>query len=426
MQVATISWNCLPFSGKLCEAVVGRKRVLASRVEAHVRIIQFLDSVRQDDSCASRGVLELCRALAARDHSVTLITCDGTDVPEAWRHATLGFPTVAEIPPVNGPLKLLSRWSRKFLRSAIASTDLVHIHDAGDAAADHVAVLTRSEGKPFVLSTGGMIDGSVMGQGSSRILRFSRNSGNRGFGQSDVLALAQPRAASREVPLMFDLQAFQDLPHRGTCRTLLPGPVGAPAVGFAGDMHDRESVDRLIKATHILAAAGVLIHVYFAGPASSGDTSHLRTNADRQGLSGRVHYLRNVSGEQRIRMFRGCDMVILPSAHAGVSLTPFESLACGTPVITPRAGDTRSGLEECGGVLLSDSPSPTGIANAILTLVHHSERRLSMGLAGRRWAIEHLALDRTVIRFEKLYVDVIDRGAIIGVERETAATSAAG
>src|SRR5688572_18554836 len=94
------------------------------RVDA-VRLVYFLLRVRTEDGGVARTTLDLCAGLAAGGHDVTLLTFDATDVPEAWKKGEPGCPRVEELPPINGPLKLVSRWARRRLEMVLKKADLL-------------------------------------------------------------------------------------------------------------------------------------------------------------------------------------------------------------------------------------------------------------------------------------------------------------
>jgi glycosyltransferase involved in cell wall biosynthesis len=382
-----------------------------------MRIVHYLHRVRLDDAGVVRTALDLCAALAARGHAVTLITSDATDVPVGWTCGEAESPTAEEIPPLNGPLKLLSRWSRKYLEATLAKADLVHVHEFRQPAAAHVAMIARGLGKPCVVSDRGVLDRSTQGTLGKRVLmglvgnKMFRDAGTyhrTDLGGPGHIFRCLPHAVA---PLSLDLGAFRVLPHRGTCRALLPGGSHTPAICFLDSLHPNHGIDRLILATHKLAQAGVLSRVFVAGTNQAAYEGRLRGLAARLGLSGRVHFVGHLRGDAKVRMLRGCDMLVLPTSQECSALILLESLACGTPVIATRAVDRWSDLEASGGAIVLDSAGPSGVGNAIGRLIRDNDRRIAMGHAGRRWVLENLDPGRVMNQLDTLYTGLVQRAA---------------
>lgn len=130
-----------------------------------MRVVHYLHK-----ACLSRDAvgpaLLACSALASRGHEVTIVTSDPVDIPLEWQAGTAGCPRVEQIPPIANRLKLLSRWSRRFLEVRLTGAQLLHLHDPYEAGADRAAMIARKVGVPVV---------SGFGNAGFRVLLTSRS-----------------------------------------------------------------------------------------------------------------------------------------------------------------------------------------------------------------------------------------------------------
>jgi glycosyltransferase involved in cell wall biosynthesis len=63
-------------------------------------------------------------------------------------------------------------------------------------------------------------------------------------------------------------------------------------------------------------------------------------------------------------LHRLCSIFVLSSAYEGLPLVVLEALACGTPVVTTRCGETPNLLADDSGVVCEER-TPTAIASAM-------------------------------------------------------------
>jgi glycosyltransferase involved in cell wall biosynthesis len=97
-------------------------------------------------------------------------------------------------------------------------------------------------------------------------------------------------------------------------------------------------------------------------------------------LAGRVEDLGGVTNAQLRELYRGAAAFVYPSLYEGFGLPVLEAMACGTPVITSRAGS----LEEIAGdaALYVDPQEASAIGSAILDVLADPVRRSMLVAAG--------------------------------------------
>jgi glycosyltransferase involved in cell wall biosynthesis len=112
---------------------------------------------------------------------------------------------------------------------------------------------------------------------------------------------------------------------------------------------------------------------------SGRPSRELSARVENLGLTGRVHFLGDVSDAELAAAYRGAQVVLFASLYEGFGLPIVEAQACGTPVITSNV----CALPEVAGnaALLVDPQSTEEIAGAIDKLL--SDPALASNLSAR-------------------------------------------
>ena len=106
-----------------------------------------------------------------------------------------------------------------------------------------------------------------------------------------------------------------------------------PYLLFLSRIHAKKGCDLLMTAFGEAASSATDLQLVMAGPDQSGWTRDLKAEADRLGVSGRVHWPGMLRGEAKWGAFRGAEAFVLPSHQENFGIVVAESLACGTPVL---------------------------------------------------------------------------------------------
>lgn len=104
-------------------------------------------------------------------------------------------------------------------------------------------------------------------------------------------------------------------------------------------------VGRLAASKRVSVLIEALPHLPDAHAAIVGDDAdvygveaqHCRELAERLGVADRVHFLGQVDDRELADVYRGADMLVIPSLHEGYCLPVVEAMASGLPVIAARA-----------------------------------------------------------------------------------------
>jgi glycosyltransferase involved in cell wall biosynthesis len=125
------------------------------------------------------------------------------------------------------------------------------------------------------------------------------------------------------------------------------------------------------------------LDVVFVG-ADHGNLGHVKTTAERLGLSDRVHFLGFIPREDLIELYREAFALSYVTFFGPENLPPLEAFALGCPVIASEVSGVREQLQDAA--LFVDPVSPEQMADAVLRLVREDGLRQNLIDAGRKIA----------------------------------------
>jgi glycosyltransferase involved in cell wall biosynthesis len=137
---------------------------------------------------------------------------------------------------------------------------------------------------------------------------------------------------------------------------------------FAGRLHPQK--DPLLLVRSMAALNEPNIHLLIAGEGELVD--EVRSEIGQLGLSKQVTMLGGVKQAELAQLHRICNAFILTSAYEGLPLVVLEALACGTPVVTTRCGETPRLLSADSGIVCEER-TPVAIADALRKVLLHPD-----------------------------------------------------
>ncbi len=379
-----------------------------------MKIVQYISRIRLEEGGVVRAVLDLCGALAASGHDVTLMTLDAADVPGQWRDGGAGFPRVQTLCRRIGRLPCLSGTATTRAGEWIGQAVVLHLHGPWDPVGLQLSRIAHRAGVAYVVSLHGMLDDCSMARKALKKRLYLRAVGQRLLEQAAcVHCTAQaerdqsrkwyPRGRSHVVPLIFDLTPFERLPGSQLARETYPQAFsGEPVVLFVGLLKPLKRLELLIQSAAILREDGHEVRTLIAGSGDQWYEGRLRRLVQQLRLEDRVEFLGFVSGLEKLSLYQAADVFVLPSRHENWGFVIVEALLCQTPVITTRGVAIWQELEDGGGAVVVQD-TPRALAAAIVTLVSDQARRQDMGQAGRDWVRRSLDVDELVGQYVSLY-----------------------
>ena len=129
---------------------------------------------------------------------------------------------------------------------------------------------------------------------------------------------------------------------------------------FAGRLHPQK--DPLLLVKTIAALQNPQVHLLVAGDGELAPD--LKAEILRLNLSAQVTMLGAVNSTNLVALYQIADALILTSEFEGLPLVVLEALACGTPIVSTRCGETPKFITNQSG-MISDDRTPEAIARAL-------------------------------------------------------------
>ncbi|MBL8746288.1 MAG: glycosyltransferase [Phycisphaerae bacterium] len=381
-----------------------------------MRILHYLDLVRATIGGPARAVVDLCETLARRGHEVTLVCDDDEGVPASWRTGDPAKPrsvlTGLRLDAKGRSFGPMRPWRE--MRDLVARADVVHIHGVWEPTKPRVASICRAMGKPYVVSLRGQLDDWCMAQGALKKRVMMGLAARRMLeGAAFVHCTAQaeldqsgkhfPRGRGIVISNLLDLRPFETLPGPGAARAKFPVfESGRPNLLFLSRVHVKKGLDVLLRAGALLRSRGVDANILIAGSGDEAYVESVKRLVTELGLSDRAHFLGLVVNEEKLSLYRACDLFVLPTSQENFGFVFVESLACGTPVVTTRGVDIWPELQSSGGAVIAEA-TPEAIAGAVGSLLADRDALPAMGAKGREWVFKDLAPEKVIREFEAMY-----------------------
>jgi len=362
-----------------------------------------------------RAVEGMCRALAERGHTVTVLTTDARSSRQRYAGAmdtVMDGVRVVRVPNLfpRGALNLSTpRGMRALSRDLVAQADIIHTHEFRTVENLLVMPLAASQHKPLVLSPHGTLS-LATGRGAVKAAwdalfspavarRFNAVIGLTAAETADARAFwscfGSSRAAFHTIPNGVALAEFESLPPRSAFRAQY-NLGDAPICLFLGRLHPRKGAHLLAQAFHSLNLPDARLVV--AGPDEGGLSLIQPYVDDRVILTG---YL---DAQARLEALATADVFALPAVGEGLSIALLEALAAGLPVLLTPGCNLPEVVEAGAGIEVS--PEPDALAEALELLLTNHARRAAMGAAARRLIRAHFTWESVAARLEAVYTGI--------------------
>ncbi len=145
-------------------------------------------------------------------------------------------------------------------------------------------------------------------------------------------------------------------------------PLNTQYILFAGRLHPQKDPLLLIQSLAQIRIPHV--HLLIAGDGELREAAE--AEAQRLGVASAVSFLGAVPQEELIQLHQIAQVCALTSQYEGLPLVVLEALACGTPVVSTRCGETPKLLSEKSGIVC-DERTPEAIAHALSQVLEHPE-----------------------------------------------------
>lgn len=153
------------------------------------------------------------------------------------------------------------------------------------------------------------------------------------------------------------------------------------------------------------------VRVVFAG--DGAERSAIENILRQGGMLERSIFLSNVPNAEMPKVYRSCDISVLPSFYEATSITGLESMSCGLPLVGTRVGGIPAIVIDHETGLLVEAHQPAALASAIRSLVHQPALRAAMGERARHRILESFSWSQIAQQTTEMYQQAIQSQAAL-------------
>lgn len=374
----------------------------------------------------SRAAREMCAAIAARGHLVTLLS---TNLNHRGTWSPLRSPRLLDV-PTNVRIRendydLLYfpvRWPTRFsyapsmvpaLREAVAEADVVHIHSLYLFTSLVAAREARRLGIPYVVRPHGTLDPYLRNHHRWRKaaldLAFQRRDLDLAaaihYTSQEESDLARPlglRAPPMVVPHGFDVSELRDLPAPADYGRSHPALTDAELVVFHGRITPKKGLEILLGAFATVAINHPRAMLVIAGPDDEGHGDKVRALIRRLKLEDRVQMPGMLLGREKLALLAAAQVWVLPSHGENFGVAVVEAMACGLPVVISDRIAIHAQVTKAGAGLVVGLDSGE-VAQAMARVLDDPALGRRLGKAGARLVREQFGWDAAAAELERHY-----------------------
>lgn len=210
-----------------------------------------------------------------------------------------------------------------------------------------------------------------------------------------------PAERIRVLPLWIEPEPMAALPPRPPERSF-----SRPLFLYIGQLTRRKGPDLVIEAMPAVVARYPRASFVFVSHNPAGQAA-LQDRAEALGVAANLHFLGQVSEEEKAALLRSCDAFVLPTRYEGFGLPLLEAMACRAAVITTDIPVVREIVQHgVNGLLVGLNDAP-GLSAAILQVVDDPLLRERLVAGGERILRERYDGGRLIEQVVQVYREAI-------------------
>lgn len=190
------------------------------------------------------------------------------------------------------------------------------------------------------------------------------------------------------VPICVDDGLFRP-GDKAAARAALRLPPTTRLVTFVGRLERAKGTDMLIDVLALLVGRGE--HVLLAVVGDGSQRAAMRGRAQARGIADHLVMPGWVEHDDLPAWLRASDVLLLPSAHEGLTTAVVEALACGVPVVATEVGGLAQVIEPGRNGLLVRDRSPEAFAAAVVRVLHGHWPSADLAASVRPYSADEIA-----------------------------------
>jgi len=388
---------------------------------SHFSCVHFVPELRLELGGVVQVVVDLCQAIAARGHQVTLVTCDASDAPAHWRESSGDWPTVVELSSSRLTQKLISRRGLLQFREIARRVDIAHLHIPWRLTNLQLSNVLHSENVPYIVTIHGMLDDWSMAQRTLKKRTYLKFAAHRLFQNATAVhftAKGERDQAQQWISIgdraviqccALDLTAYDHLPGIGPALKAFPQiQPEKKKILFLSRIHPKKGVELLLGTAAELRDQQLDFQLLIAGPGEDRYIAQLKQMASELRVSEVTNFLGMVKGTEKRSLYQVADVFVLPTHQENFGLVLAEAMVCATPVVTTKGTDIWQELQEAGARIADLAPH--AIATAIADILAEEDCGVQRGIRGQKYVRQWLDRDHVLQGYEKIYRETIEKG----------------
>ncbi len=114
---------------------------------------------------------------------------------------------------------------------------------------------------------------------------------------------------------------------------------------FLGVLIKRKGVEDLLEAIKVLKDTDSIGKLFFVVAGTGEEEETLKKKADELGIAAYVDFVGWTSGEKKVKLFKECQAMVLPSYNEGLPVAVLEAISYGMPVVATDVGDMKAAVK---------------------------------------------------------------------------------
>ena len=359
-------------------------------------------------------VYQLSKALAERDHEVSLYTSD-------YRVDKKRIESLQKL-EVNVSnfkiwLNLAGLYITPFMLKIAAEVkhfDVIHMHNyrtfqnivsAHYAKKYSIPYIFQAEGSLLTFFHKGIqkkvfdaVWGYRMLKGATKVVAASL------MEASQYKSIGIDEAKIMIVPFGIDPTEFELLPERGMFRRKYGINDNQQIILYLGRIHKIKGLDLLLEAFIDVSRKLNNVKLVIAGPDDGYLYSMKRLIADLE-ISSNIFFTGPLYGQEKLKAYVDADVYVLPSFYEDFGLTVLEAIACGTPVIVTDQCGTADVVEDHAGFVVPRDK--TQLSSAILNILSDDKLRQKFSEKGQSFVRAQYNWGKVAEKVESVYLSCI-------------------